>query len=78
MRKRFTGKIILLENQQMPSVNASTHPGLLERIKRAESWEEVAALLREGQNYQNASSGTRNRWKRAADRRLVELKNQIL
>lgn len=57
----------------MPSKFASTQPGLRERIKSAESAEEIAALLKEGEGYQYASNETRRRWIKAAKERREEL-----
>ena len=44
--------------------------GLREQIVGANSEEEVAALLKEGQAYEWASQRTRRAWKRAANKRF--------
>lgn len=60
----------------MPSAVASTPTGLLERIRIAQNEAEVSRLLLEGSGYQNASNGTRNRWRKAAAKRRKELEEQ--
>ena len=46
---------------------------LLTKIRSASSVMEIELLLTNGRNYVNAADGTRTKWKRAADRRKLEL-----
>lgn len=46
---------------------------LLERIKNAESNEELLKLIDEGNEYKFASDKTRRRWEKAAARRTLDL-----
>jgi hypothetical protein len=46
---------------------------LMDRIKAAESPEEIEALLEEGRHYEWASEETRRRWKRKAKQRLEQI-----
>jgi hypothetical protein len=49
------------------------HESLTDRIRAAESPEEIEALLEEGRHYENANNRTRSRWKRKAKQRLQQL-----
>lgn len=48
------------------------HHGLIDRIKAAQTPEEVHDLLREGREYPNADYKTKRRWNRVANRKLQE------
>lgn len=49
---------------------------LLERIKNAESNEELLMLIKEGNEYKFASDKTRRRWEKAAVRRILDFKSK--
>lgn len=49
--------------------------GLKERIERANTEPEIAALLLEGGNYTQATDKTKRKWSRAANQRITFLEN---
>lgn len=50
--------------------------GLKERIRSAESAEEIEELMAEGGRYQSASIKTQKQWKKLAHRRRRELSRE--
>ena len=47
--------------------------GLIDRIRKAETWNDISLLLMEGDAYEKASSKTKRRWKKVAQKRKQEL-----